>query len=369
MIDQLQIHLRKLAAELARFLNTHLPPRGGDNWWETHVLQQLTYGQQGQVRTRGITTLSGLDLNALLRLLDRNWAELSHVAGLPNEARTLGRELVDLRHALAHHASDAGDMPAADAFRHLDTLARFMAALQLDEQALRAVEQARTAALNNLAGPLVPPRIIEREVHIPIPVPPPPRAAEPAEPVSAPPAATIGPFTLHGPGEAEPTVIATFDGREVPATAIPWTAQGPGGLAFLVHVVLIDEGEHSEFGQVFCASRLSSPQQYDDIVQRLRVGIRRLPDGELTMDLRLAVRPNGGRAAKRIVPLAELDAAAHIAVAGVLRGMGATAVDTRAAVFGDTSRARNWPCITFAATDLLTPAAAYVACTLLPLLK
>jgi hypothetical protein len=242
-----------------------------------------------------------------------------------------------------------------------------MAALKLDEQALQAVEQARTAALTALAGPLVPLPIVECEVHIPVPAPAPAVAVEPED--TAAPAATIGPYKLFGPGEPMATEIASFDGRAVPATAIPWTARGPGGLAFVLHVVLIDEGAHSEFGQVFCASRLNSPQQYDDIVQRLRVGIRRLPDGELTMDLRMAVRPHGERAAKRMVPLPELEAAAGIPVATTLRTIGATAVDARAAVFGDTSRARNWPCITFAANDLLTPAAAYVATTLLPLLK
>ena len=179
----------------------------------------------------------------------------------------------------------------------------------------------------------------------------------------------MGSFQLIGPGESMATEIASFDGRSVAATAIPWTATGPDGHEFLIHVVLMDEDGEAEFGQIFCESRLSSPGIWDDIVRRLRVGIRRMSDGQLTMDLRIAVRENGDRAAKRIVPLSEIDTLIGLDTSAVLLGLGANAVGSRAELTGETNRTRNWPSVTFAADDIVTPAAAFVLTTLLTTLK
>lgn len=380
MLEVLQIHLRAVASQLSRFLETQLPEIGGASWWTSHVLNQLTYGQQGQVRTRNITSLGGLDLAALLRVFDRNWAELSHTGRLPNEVRTHAKEIADLRHAIAHNASERTEVGAADAYRHLDTLGRLLMALSADESVVKAVDESKTIVLKLLAGEMTP---VAPET--------PPPAASPALPTGGDsvPAQTqppmirdvamlpettsssvpsdgieVGSFRLVGPGESIATGIANFDGRAVAATAIPWKAIGPKGMEFLIHVVLIDDDADGEFGQVFCESRLGSPQVWDDIVHRLRVGIRRLADGQLIMDLRVAIRENGDRAAKRIIPLKEIDKITGLGTAAVLRGVGAAAVGTRAELTGETNRTRNWPCVIFDATDLVTPAAAFVVTTM-----
>jgi hypothetical protein len=136
---------------------------------------------------------------------------------------------------------------------------------------------------------------------------------------------------------------------------------------FLIHVVLIDDGIASEFGQVVCESRLNSPQQWDGIVRRLRMGIRRLEDGELIMDLRCAVLPGCGWATRNVRKLAELDKACGFSVASALGKLGATAVGTGEEIAGETNKNRNVPAVTFAANDLITPAAAWVIATLQPL--
>ncbi len=370
MVEQLQAHLRMIGVELASLLGAHLPALGGAEWWNTRVEQQLTYGQQGQVRTRRITTLGGLDVVALLRVLERNWMDLSHIARLPGETRTLARELVDLRHFLAHHASDADHMAPQDVYRHLDTMVRFLAALSVTPEKRNKVEQARLEALMIMARRMVPALALEKPMAKPAPTPPAPvKAPKPKLEEPHKPSATIGAFRLIGPGDSMATEITSFAGSAVPATAIPWTAKMPGGLDFLLHVVLIDEDADSEFGQVYCESRLGSPQVFDDIVHRLRLGIRRLPNGLLTMDLRFAGRQRGARSARRVVSLPDMDAALGINVAAHLKRLGARAVGTRAEVTGETGRTRNWPCVTFDVNDLLTPTAAYVVSTLMPLMK
>ncbi|MEI6819795.1 MAG: Swt1 family HEPN domain-containing protein [Verrucomicrobiota bacterium] len=383
----LQNQLRGTATELGRFLNAQLPSIGGDSWWTSHVVNQLTYGQQGQIRTRGIECLEGLDIAALLRVFDRNWAELSHTARLPNEVRTHAKEVSDLRHSMAHHASGGTDIPITDGYRHLDTIERFLMAIGANKSAIDAARESKQAALIQMASGMAAPSPTQPEVvqepakkEEPVQVPGTemivvPQIIAPKTEVKVQTATrtkkgiAVASFQLIGPGESMATEIASFDGRAVAATAIPWTANGPDGHEFLIHVVLMDEDGEGEFGQVFCESRLNSPTVWDDIVRRLRVGIRRLSDGQLTMDLRIAVRENGERAAKRIVPLAEIDRLVGLDTSAVLCRLGANAVGSRAELTGETNRTRNWPSVTFATDDVVTPVAAFILTTLLSMMQ
>jgi hypothetical protein len=284
---------------------------------------------------------------------------------------------------MAHHASGGNVIPVADAYRHLDTIERFLMAIGANKSAIEASRESKQATLIQMASGMIAPSPPQPEVvheparkEDPVQVPGPeklvfPQIIVPETEVKVQTAArtqkgiAAGSFQLIGPGESMATEIASFDGRSVAATAIPWTAIGPDGHEFLIHVVLMDEDGEGEFGQVFCESRLSSPGIWDDIVRRLRIGIRRLGDGQLTMDLRIAVRENGERAAKRIVPLAEIETLIGLDTSAILLGLGANAVGSRAEITGETNRTRNWPSVTFAADDIVTPAAAFVLTTLL----
>ena len=77
-------HRRTFARELVTVLETNFTEKLGaqSEWWESHVISQLSYGQRGQVRFRGIERLGQLDLHALLRVFDRNWGELSYWCSL-----------------------------------------------------------------------------------------------------------------------------------------------------------------------------------------------------------------------------------------------------------------------------------------------
>ena len=435
MIEIVQKQLRNTAPEIGRFLKAHLPNIGGENWWESHVVNQLTYGQQGQVRTRGIKSLDGFDLAALLKVFDKNWGELSHYAKLPNEVRTYSKEVADIRHAVSHFASEGVEIASAEGYRYFDTLERFLIAVRAEAPAVESIREAKHKALVQMAAGLQPQKVETQDSKA---VTPAEQAGEPSLPASIsqnavldsllenlnsnagnkepedrpiyPPAKKtvakkaptkkaiirptkediapvsrpalparnpvpiesenglktipVGKFNLIGPGESIATDIASFDGRAVAATAIPWVAKGPNGHEFLIHVVLIDEDGEGEFGQVFCESRMVSPQIWDDIVNRLRVGIRRLEDGKLTMDLRVAVREKGQRASKRVLSLEKINALTHINVESALLGLGANAVGTRQEITGETNRTREWPCVTFDVSDLVTPAAAFVLTTI-----
>jgi hypothetical protein len=376
MQNLVKLQLESIGSALQDFLEGHLPTIGGATWWETHVLSQLTYAQQGQVRTRSITNLGGLDLAALLRVFDRNWAELSHAAKLPAEIRTYAKEITDMRHLHAHHSTGGPSLGPADAFRQLDTMERVLKSIGGDSEARHALAESKKQALATMAEGLIP-----KEAPVPQPaseisrpvIEHPQKKAEPAEsadtatPIPAGQEISISQLQLIGPCEPIPTEIPSFDGRQVAASAVPWRIVGPKKLELLIHVVLIDDDNASgEFGQVFCESRLSSPEEWQEIVRRLRIGIRRLTSGLLTMDLRTAIRAKGERAAKRILPITEIDRLSGCDTRQLLLGLGARGVGKRQELTGETNRTREWPCVTFDANDLTTPAAAFAITTILP---
>lgn len=112
------------AGVIAKWLEANLPGLSA-NWWVEHVVNRLTFQQQRQVEDRRIQSLRGLDLAAVLRVLDQNWSELAAVEPLPREARNWVKELQSVRNRWAH--APAGGVRPADAFRDADTLDRLQA--------------------------------------------------------------------------------------------------------------------------------------------------------------------------------------------------------------------------------------------------
>jgi len=107
--------------ELRNLLKVWLPQLSVD-WWKRYVLDVLTYQQQERVKQSRIVDLSGLDLAALLRVLDQNWFELSPRFNWPKEGRNWLKEAQTIRNRWAHAPS--GDAEPYDAYRDADTIER-----------------------------------------------------------------------------------------------------------------------------------------------------------------------------------------------------------------------------------------------------
>lgn len=116
--------LQAAAGVIAKWLEAKLPSLSA-NWWDEHVFNRLTFLQQRQVEDRRIQSLGGLDLAAVLRVLDQNWSELAAVTTIPREARNWVKELQSVRNRWAH--APAGGVSPTDAFRDADTLERLLA--------------------------------------------------------------------------------------------------------------------------------------------------------------------------------------------------------------------------------------------------
>jgi superfamily II DNA or RNA helicase len=148
--------LNETAAELCRYLEGLLPGLS-ENWWTELVVRALSFQQQRAVEQRKIKSLTGLDLAALLRVLDQNWYAISEAKNPPAEARHYVKEMRSVRDRWAHASID--NFSDDDIFRDLDTIQRF-----------GIVIDARDALIDEV-------RKLKAEVMVP---PAPPTSSEPA---------------------------------------------------------------------------------------------------------------------------------------------------------------------------------------------
>ena len=125
--------LRTAAQELRIQLAIWLPQLSTD-WWERKVVAVLTYRQQEQVKQTCITELAGLDLAALLRVLDQNWLELAPRLNWQREGRNWLKEAQTIRNRWAHVSANEPD--PRDAYRDADTLERLARMLSFSKEAL-----------------------------------------------------------------------------------------------------------------------------------------------------------------------------------------------------------------------------------------
>ena len=151
--------LSSFADELRKLLNIWLPQLS-TNWWQHNVLDVLTYQQQARVNQSRIVDLSGLDLAALLRILDQNWFELAQRFNWPKEAKNWLKEAQTIRNRWAHAPS--GDTDPHDAYRDADTIERLAKTLAIDDTVLTNItlykqqQLAKISPKTALAPPLTP---------------------------------------------------------------------------------------------------------------------------------------------------------------------------------------------------------------------
>jgi len=120
-----------IADELKLILSQFLPALSND-WWKNHVLNALTDRQRDRVCQSSIQTLEQLDLAAVLRVIDRNWFELSGKCNWPHEGRNYLKETQNIRNRWAHAATPIADPD--DSYRDSDTLLRLADTLSFSSE-------------------------------------------------------------------------------------------------------------------------------------------------------------------------------------------------------------------------------------------
>lgn len=126
-----------MAESLVDFLGKSLPSVGGSDWWARYVLDCLTPAQARSAYGVVEGDLQAFDLAALLRIADRNWAEVALKLKLKREARNLIFEMKEVRNRYAH-ASLRGVDPE-DQLRDVDTARRLMESVGASTEAIGKV--------------------------------------------------------------------------------------------------------------------------------------------------------------------------------------------------------------------------------------
>lgn len=110
-----------------------------DNWWNSNVISVLSYQQQRIVEEKRISSLSDLDLAALLRVIDKNWYDISRKRTITGEARSWIREMQHIRNKWAHVTGQPSE--PEDTYRDLDTLQRFLSVINADSSLIELIKQ------------------------------------------------------------------------------------------------------------------------------------------------------------------------------------------------------------------------------------
>ena len=145
--SQMLQHLKEATRDLCRFLAKVLAEVGGDDWWQRLVVDQLSFQQQRYVEQRDVKRLESLDLAALLRVLDRNWYEISWKVTQSPDARHYVKEMQTVRNRWAHATVE--EYSRDDIYRDLDTLQRFLTAIDASDELQDRVRKEREALLGH----------------------------------------------------------------------------------------------------------------------------------------------------------------------------------------------------------------------------
>ena len=100
-ISKMNGYMFQLGERIYKWLDKVFP-RVTENWWQELVMNNLTQMQKEAVLESGASSLSGLDLAALLRVFDRNWFVISNAKYVNPCVRSYIRDMQGIRNDWAH---------------------------------------------------------------------------------------------------------------------------------------------------------------------------------------------------------------------------------------------------------------------------
>lgn len=103
IISKMNEYMFQLNAKIGGWLSKKLP-KITDDWWQELVLNNLSQMQKDTVISREITDISGLDLAAVLRIVDRNWFIITSSFFINNKERANIKNMMGVRNTWAHIA-------------------------------------------------------------------------------------------------------------------------------------------------------------------------------------------------------------------------------------------------------------------------
>ena len=142
-----------LNRQLNSVLNQSLP-QIDPNWWQSLVLEKLTFQQKSFAENLPANALDQLDLAALLRVTDQNWYELTQKLNLNKEARNWLKEAQTIRNRWAH--APAEGLPDEIYYRDLDTIELLLQAFGANTETLNKISAEKQNLLLKIAATKAP---------------------------------------------------------------------------------------------------------------------------------------------------------------------------------------------------------------------
>lgn len=146
--------------------------------------------------------------------------------------------------------------------------------------------------------------------------------------------------------------------------ATVYDAHGSNGLLLTLHDSRWLNGDRD----VRVVRRNSSPERFDVLVSRLRMGVQTADDGDCLVWLRVA-DPADPRPTRKQVSLAALQAMTDVDPVEHLMAVGATAIGTGSELGLPGKPTRNQLAVRFPQTAEIVPLAAFTLTTILPLAR
>jgi hypothetical protein len=129
-LSRLQASLNTLQVQLMKWLKIWLPIVYSENAWRDGVVKKLSELQYKSIKSHGILSVEGLDLNELLSVFIGSFREFQQVSHISQELQTLAFHVRDIRHSNAHRRTcEIVNMDVSDIKYHIDTVDRFLVGL------------------------------------------------------------------------------------------------------------------------------------------------------------------------------------------------------------------------------------------------
>lgn len=101
LISKMNEYMYQLTEKIGEWLEKKLPTLT-ENWWEELIINNLSALQQEQIIMNQIKDIKGLDLAALLKVLDRNWFVITSTFFINNRERHNIKKMQQVRNSWAH---------------------------------------------------------------------------------------------------------------------------------------------------------------------------------------------------------------------------------------------------------------------------
>ena len=145
IVSKMHEYLHSATKDLCAWLQKMLP-RVGDDWWQTCVIDNLSYSQRQIAEEKRYEKLEDLDLAALLRVADKSWYDMRSFAYLPTKDRQCVRDMMKVRNNWAHLAGSIEDKDII--LRDLDTILAFFENVIVTNKYTKSIDAFRSEIEN-----------------------------------------------------------------------------------------------------------------------------------------------------------------------------------------------------------------------------